>query len=321
MDALEEHQVMSSETLDAKRNREGSEDTQTTQTQLSRAKIVCMNLMAAHIEHAADLIAQSDALVVACGAGMGVDSGLPDFRGTEGFWQAYPALRHAGIDFQRIANPQAFRRNPEQAWGFYGHRLNLYRETTPHAGFALLSSWSEQLLHGGCVFTSNVDGQFQRAGSELARIEECHGSIHHLQCMDGCSEDIWPADAFAPVVNETSCLLLNELPRCPHCGSLARPNVLMFGDFEWQGHRQAGQSHALGRWLSTVSRPVVVEIGAGTAIPSVRHFSHRVIHEHGGRVVRINPREFSVPTPFDVGIPAGSLDALRAIDAALTERW
>lgn len=199
------------------------------------------------IEHAADLIAQADAIVVASGAGMGVDSGLPDFRGTVGFWKAYPALGQAGVSFHDIASPRAFRAHPERAWGFYGHRLSLYRQTAPHAGFDLLKSWSEQTLHGGCVFTSNVDGHFQRAGAALACIEECHGSIHHLQCLDGCGTHIWPADEFAPEVDEVNCLLLNEPPRCPHCGALARPNVLMFGDFEWQEHRQEAQSRALER--------------------------------------------------------------------------
>ena len=280
-----------------------------------------MGLATASIEHAADLIANAEALVVACGAGMGVDSGLPDFRGTEGFWRAYPALGQEGIEFHRIANPQAFHTNPARAWGFYGHRLNLYRQTEPHAGFALLRSWSDRLFHGGSVFTSNVDGQFQRAGADLSRIEECHGSIHYLQCLVGCSTNIWSADEFLPVVDEVNCLLLNEPPRCPHCGAMARPNVLMFGDYEWQEDRQAGQSRAIERWLSGVSRPVVVELGAGTAIPSVRHFSHRVIHEHGGRLVRINPREFAVPTSHDVGFPMGALGALQAIAAALDVRW
>jgi NAD-dependent SIR2 family protein deacetylase len=280
-----------------------------------------MNAATELIEHAADLIAQADAIVVASGAGMGVDSGLPDFRGTEGFWRAYPALGQAGVSFHDIASPRAFRAHPERAWGFYGHRLSLYRQTAPHAGFDLLKAWSGQTLHGGCVFTSNVDGHFQRAGAALACIEECHGSIHHLQCLDGCGTHIWPADEFTPEVDEVNCLLLNEPPRCPHCGALARPNVLMFGDFEWQEHRQEAQSRALERWLSSVSRPVVIEIGAGTAIPSVRHFSHRVIHEHGGRLVRINPREFTVPTPRDVGIPSGALAALGAINGALSERW
>ena len=60
------------------------------------------------IEHAASLIEQADALIVAAGAGMGVDSGLPDFRGAEGFWRAYPALREAKMDFYKIASPRAF---------------------------------------------------------------------------------------------------------------------------------------------------------------------------------------------------------------------
>ena len=64
---------------------------------------------------------------------MGVDSGLPDFRGPQGFWRAYPVFR--GRRFEEISNPVWFRTDPEQAWGFFGHRLNLYRTTPPHAGF------------------------------------------------------------------------------------------------------------------------------------------------------------------------------------------
>jgi len=118
----------------------------------------------AALAHAAQLIEQADALVVAAGAGMGVDSGLPDFRGQQGFWQAYPALGREQIDFTQIASPQAFVISPERAWGFYGHRLALYRRTVPHAGFALLKQWGEAMPQGCSVFTSNVDGQFQMAG-------------------------------------------------------------------------------------------------------------------------------------------------------------
>ena len=63
-------------------------------------------------EHAAALLEQADALIVAAGAGMGVDSGLPDFRGNEGFWRAYPALAQARLDFASIASPAAFRSAP-----------------------------------------------------------------------------------------------------------------------------------------------------------------------------------------------------------------
>ena len=65
----------------------------------------------ASFQRAADAINNADALIITAGAGMGVDSGLPDFRGTEGFWQTYPALGKAGIQFHEIANPSAFRAN------------------------------------------------------------------------------------------------------------------------------------------------------------------------------------------------------------------
>lgn len=272
---------------------------------------------AAHLLQAAELIAQADALVIAAGAGMGVDSGMPDFRGTEGFWRAYPALGRARMDFTQIANPQAFVRTPALAWGFYGHRLHMYRHTTPHAGFGLLRRWAQSKAHGGAVFTSNVDGQFQLAGFDPALVHECHGSIHHLQCLGPCSARTWPADGFEPDVDAEACLLRNPAPVCPRCGGLARPNILMFGDGGGLEARSARQAQALQSWLDQVTRPVVIEIGAGTAIPSVRHFSHQVIMQCGGRLVRINPTEHEVPTQGDVGLAMGTLAGLQAIDKLL----
>src|SRR4051812_42308845 len=87
------------------------------------------------IAKAALWIRSADAIVVTAGAGMGVDSGLPDFRGTEGFWRAYPPYRTLGLGFEELASGSLFSRDPTLAWGFYGHRLHLYRYTLPHEGF------------------------------------------------------------------------------------------------------------------------------------------------------------------------------------------
>jgi NAD-dependent SIR2 family protein deacetylase len=69
---------------------------------------------------AARLIQQADVLFIWTGAGMGMDSGLPDFRGNQGFWNAYPALKQDGLTFIELANPQGFEKNAKRAWGFYG---------------------------------------------------------------------------------------------------------------------------------------------------------------------------------------------------------
>ena len=90
-----------------------------------------------------------------------------------------------------MANPALFTHNPKLAWGFYGHRLDLYRATTPHEGFQLLHDLVQQKDDNYFIFTSNVDGQFQKAGFDENKIYEVHGSIHYLQCIKICSDEIW----------------------------------------------------------------------------------------------------------------------------------
>ena len=130
-------------------------------------------------------------LLIGAGAGVGVDSGLPDFRDDTGFWKAYPPFR--GRRFAEMSNPRWFQSDPPLAWGFFGHRLDLYRSAVPHKGFEILRGWGERLPHGAFVFTSNVDGQFQKAGFANDRILECHGSIHFLQCIGRCGQALWPS--------------------------------------------------------------------------------------------------------------------------------
>ena len=269
------------------------------------------------LEQAAALIGDADLLLIAAGAGMGVDSGLPDFRGDQGFWEAYPALARARMAFTSVASPDTFRADPSLAWGFYGHRLQLYRHTVPHEGFAILKRWGERVAEGYGIFTSNVDGEFQRTGFDPQRLHECHGSIHHLQCLTPCGDNIWSADEFHPEVDNDACRLLNAAPNCPRCGAMARPNILMFGDWGWNERRAAMQEARLHALLDKARRPLVIELGAGVAIPSVRHFGQHVVQRHGGRMIRINPREPQVASSRDVGLALGALAGLQAIDALL----
>lgn len=73
------------------------------------------------IEQAKRLIEDANAILITAGAGMGVDSGLPDFRGENGFWRAYPNLKAKGLRFEDMATPKLFQTNPSLAWAFYGH--------------------------------------------------------------------------------------------------------------------------------------------------------------------------------------------------------
>jgi NAD-dependent SIR2 family protein deacetylase len=267
------------------------------------------------LRQAAEAIRTADALLIGAGAGMGVDSGLPDFRGDEGFWRAYPPFARRKLSFVDLANPVWFHRDPGQAWGFYGHRMNLYRKTAPHDGFRRLRDWGESRPRGYFVFTSNVDGHFQRAGFSAERVVECHGSIHHLQCATPCEDDVWSADGLAIAVGESDFRAQLPLPACRNCGAVARPNVLMFGDGQWLESRTDGQCRRYERWLAKAEagRLVTIECGAGTAVPTVRHHCER----RPGTLIRINPREPKVPEG-GISLPLGAGEAIGRIGEILS---
>ena len=268
------------------------------------------------LDEAVACLQQAEALVISSGAGMGVDSGLPDFRGDEGFWNAYPMYKNLGINFYDAANPVHFARDPEFGWGFYGHRTNLYRDTVPHDGFALLQKWIEALGIESFVVTSNVDGQFQKAGFDEQRIVEVHGSIHHLQCQRPCHRAIWKNTEVIPV--DFTTMRAQHLPSCPHCGGIARPNILMFGDYSWIGDRTQSQEHRFNDFLMRHNgkRLVIIEMGAGTAVPTIRHLTQTLAQKPQARAIRINPREAQISAP-NISIALGALEGLQAIDQVL----
>ena len=269
-----------------------------------------------HSDEAARILSEASALLVTAGAGMGVDSGLPDFRGPEGFWKAYPAYRHLDLSFSDLANPKWFESDPAFAWGFYGHRLGLYRRTVPHAGFGILAGWAQDRPH--FVFTSNVDGQFQRAGFAESVVHEVHGSILWLQCSVPCSSAVWAAEEEVEV-DPTSFRAEGDLPMCPHCGAVARPNILMFGDWNFLESREQEQAARLGAFLESlddIRHLAIVELGAGTAIPTVRRLGER-LGARGAQLIRINPREPDGQRA--VGLAMGARAALEAIARCLEE--
>lgn len=248
---------------------------------------------------------------------MGVDSGLPDFRGNTGFWKAYPPLAKLGIQFEEMANPEWFTTNPWLAWGFYGHRLNLYRKTSPHTGFQILFEkyWNQNTPI--FIFTSNVDGHFQKAGFIKDQIMECHGSLLRLQCLNQCGHPIWEVDSDVELqFNPLTLLAEDPLPRCPRCGALARPNILMFSDWGWDQKRTSNQHEYFQAWLEQHKKTdlLVLELGAGTNIPTVRTTCEEVFETIGNHFVRINPREAESKIDNVISIPMKAMKALELIN-------
>ncbi len=162
------------------------------------------------MEQAATLVGEAGAIVVSTGAGMSSESGVRTFRGRDGWWRERRA--------EELATPEALRRDPRLVWEWYAERLLASRELTPHPGYDALVRLEREGGARTTVVTQNVDGLHSRAGSR--DVVELHGSLRSASCLDRCGE--------APVTIDGE--LLSELPpRCP-CGSLLRPDVVLFGE-------------------------------------------------------------------------------------------
>eukprot|EP00794_Sanderia_malayensis_P003186 gene3186-3657_t len=279
------------------------------------------------IKRAAEQIKNSEAILITSGAGMGVDSGLPDFRGAEGFWEAYPPIKKLGLTLPEVSTPRWFNEDPEFAWGFFGHRLQLYRSTKPHKGFQILRKWIDSMRKDYFVFTSNVDGHFQKAGFPEDKIVECHGSLNYLQCVSGRGS-IWPMpEGNAIEVDETTLKANKPLPMGPPDAKpekqeLARPNVLMFNDWYFIDDREQEQQHRYQTFVARLraeSCPfVVIEIGAGLAVPTIRWLGESIVRESAhGMMIRINPVDTDIPSKHHVSLPIGGLEALKKIDGII----
>ena len=271
------------------------------------------NVDKSKIRQAAILIKDAQYILITAGAGLGVDSGLPDFRGNTGFWRAHPCYEQEGLGFMDLANPKWFETDIKRAWGFYGYRYKLYKKTVPHVGYDILLQWCKNKDY--FVFTSNVDGQFQKVGFSDHAIYECHGTINLFQCCNfsGNCHHTWQLTSLPLDIDKKTMSATGDYPRCSACGGLARPNILMFSDYGWNAHRSSEQEGVYLDWLSHVDKKdlLVIELGAGVEIPTVRMESHR----QSGNIIRINPDDDSSSNVLH--IKSGAKEALLAIDAAL----
>ena len=266
------------------------------------------------INKAAEAIASADCLLIIAGAGMGVDSGLPDFRGNKGFWKVHANFEKEGLSFQDLATPHWFDSNPSRAWGFYGHRHQLYKKTVPHKGFQILKKWFASKSTESFVYTSNVDGHFQKAGFSEQMVYECHGAINYFQCCSDCNNDIWHSPDFQFTVDEKQLLAEGELPSCINCGDIARPNILMFNDSYWLSHRSEQQAKRYKYWKGNIRDKslTIIEVGAGISGCSARWESRQACNT----LIRINPTD-AAGKANTVSIQSGALDALLAINELL----
>lgn len=206
--------------------------------------------------------ATSDGLVLfLTGAGISAESGVPTFRGKEGYWTVGSRNYHP----QELATRQAFAHMPDEVWRWYLYRRTVCRGAAPNAGHVALVELEARLGDRFRLVTQNVDGLHLRAGNTLPRTFQIHGNIDYLRYPAPEGPTIAPIPHAIGDKGRDDLLTDRdrELLRGP-AGEPARPHVLWFDEY-YDEQRFRAQSS-----ISAASRAdllVVVGTAGATNLP------------------------------------------------------
>jgi NAD-dependent deacetylase len=160
------------------------------------------------------------------GAGVSAESGIPTFRGKEGYWTVGAREYHP----QELATHAAFDAMPWEVWAWYLYRRGVCRAAPPNAGHAALVRLEQAMPARFALITQNVDGLHRRAGSR--RLYPIHGDIGHMRCAAECVLDTWEIPGDIPALERGHAVpeAVRDRLACPRCRGLARPHVLWFDE-------------------------------------------------------------------------------------------
>lgn len=167
-------------------------------------------------------------VTVLTGAGISAESGIPTFRGPEGYWTVGSAVYQP----QEMATLEMFRRDPEAVWAWYLYRLGICQKAAPNGGHRALVRMEKLLGDRFALVTQNVDNLHHRAGSTPERMHEIHGNIFQVRCAAGCMPELSPLPEGVSPKAPGDTLTMDETQRlqCRKCGAWLRPHVLWFDE-------------------------------------------------------------------------------------------
>ncbi len=220
-------------------------------------------------------------LVVVTGAGLSADSGIPTFRGPDGYWT------RGGRNYrpEELATAATFRRDPDLVWPWYLYRRGVCRAAAPNPAHQALAALANALGPRMTLLTQNVDGLHLRAGSPAERTYEIHGNIDFARCARGCHPGRWALPTTLRRFDRDDALddATRAALRCPRCGGLARPHVLWFDEtydeanYRWDSSIRAARD-AAALW--------VVGSSGATNLPNQ---VAQLVASRGGFVLDVNP--------------------------------
>lgn len=222
-------------------------------------------------------------LLVLTGAGISAESGIPTFRGKEGYWTVGSTEYHP----QEMATYSMFRKVPMEVWKWYLYRRGVCQQAQPNLGHLALARLEEALGKRFTLVTQNVDGLHLRAGNSLEKTYQIHGNINYMRCSVQCSDQIYPIPATIDHKSKDDLLSPEEMELlvCPRCGESSRPHVLWFDE---------SYDEALFKFESTlraVSKASMLWVVGTSGATTLPNYVVSLASQNGVSIIDINPEE------------------------------
>lgn len=255
----------------------------------------------APLERFAAWVREAERILVITGAGISADSGLPTYRGVGGLYD--DAGTEDGVDIEDALSGPMMQRRPEICWKYIAQVERACRGAAPNRAHQVIAEL--QRSRGGVVvLTQNVDGLHRAAGSD--DVIEIHGNVHEIHCTR-CAWERTVADyeALLPATEGGV-----AAPRCPACGAVVRPRVVLFQEMLPTGPIDRLRAEAL-RGFS-----LVVVVGTTAVFPYIAA-PVRMAAKQGAHTVEVNPGRSMVSDLVELRLPARAAPTFDALAAAL----
>jgi NAD-dependent deacetylase len=254
-------------------------------------------------------------ITVLTGAGISAESGIPTFRGPEGYWTVGSTVYQP----QEMATFHMFTRMPDEVWKWYLYRMGVCGAAEPNPGHLALVAMEQQFGDRFTLITQNVDGLHLRAGNTLARTYQIHGNVFYMRCSHECSEDFYPIPVEVRPKTKEEGLTDSDRHhlRCPECGVRSRPHILLFDESYNEHHYHFHSSLNAARNTALL---IVVGTAGATNLPNQ---VAREVYLNDGAIIDVNIEtnpfaQLAEKSRNGFFIKEPSASALPAILAALT---
>jgi len=217
---------------------------------------------------------------VLTGAGISAESGIPTFRGPEGYWTVGSKEYHP----QEMATYAMFSEHPDEVWKWYLYRLSVCGNAKPNKGHRALVEMEQRLQDRFTLITQNVDNLHLRAGSSPERTYQIHGNVFYMRCVNECKKRLYPL-SLEILPRDKDQDLTSEVRKhlsCPECGAGTRPHVLWFDECYDEHYFKFESAMAVAAKTDVL---IIAGTSGATTLPN--HIAS-IVYQNKGTIIDIN---------------------------------